>query len=169
MDAEIYLHHILFLQNHFVTSIRSIVGSTMIDAKPSRKAHSSFNIVSLFQAWVARQCSHTIFDTLSNFCQGHSRLDVLLCPLPDLPMDFGSMPIFSEKIVVHAIKMTLLLVRCPEVVLITVLLNLTFGILPSWEEGRYKDSGRVALSGRTSSRSLLLLGLSLLFLLGDCS
>lgn len=133
MGTEINLHHIILLQHRFIASIWSIVGCTMIYAKPGWKSHSTFDVISFFQTLMPRQRSNAVLDSFSDLRQRLTRFDVPLRPLPDLSVYLRALPVFIQEVVVHSIQMALLLVGSAVAVLILILANLALGILTIWK------------------------------------
>ena len=135
----------------------------MVDAQPSRKANTTPNVIPLFETLMARQIPDPILNTLRDLGQSLPWLDVLLRPLPDLPVDLRSLSILGQEVVVHAVEVALLLAGRAVVVLISVLVDFTFGELPVREEVGHGHGRRRCLPFGCSGL-LLLLWLLLLFL-----
>lgn len=163
MGTEIDLHHVSLLEHHLVSSVGRVVGSTVVNAETTRESHTSLDVVSLLQSWVAGQGANRILDALRNLRESLTRLDVLLSILADLAMDLSSLTVLLQEVVVHAVEVTLLFIGGPVGVVVLVLDNLSLRILVVREELGDRDTGRRTLDLCTS---LLLLGLALLLFLG---
>ena len=138
------------------------MGRTVVNTQPARETHSTLEVITLFQALMARQRTDRIFNTLRNLRQGLTGFDVLLRILTDLTVDFGTLAVLLEPIIVHAVEIPLLLIGSAIGILILVFFNLALGELVVGEEIRDGNPGRRALHFRTA---LLLLGLALFLLL----
>jgi hypothetical protein len=93
-------------------------------------------------------------------------LDVLLRILPDLTVDLGTLAIFLQEVIVHAVEVPLLLVCGAVGVVIQVFADLALGILVVGEEVGDGNTRRGALD--LGAPLLLLLGFALLLLFGGC-
>lgn len=169
MDAEVHLHDIFLLQNGFVTSIRGVMCCTMVDTKTRWKSHTSFDIVAFVQTLVPSQSSYSILNAFGNLRQRLPWLYIALCPLSDLTVHLGSLPIFGEEIFIHSVKVALLLTSGTKRICISVFNFLASGIMAFGEQGSYRDTWRGALCRRTCGNyGLLFLRLPFLLLLSSC-
>ena len=165
VGAKVDLHHVVLLQDHLVTCVRGVVGSAVVDAQACGEPHAAFDVVSFFKAGMARQRPYAVLDPLGDFRQSLTRFDVSLCPLPHLPVDFGTLTILLQEIIVHPVEMALLLTGGPEMVVVGVIAQLTLGVLAIGEKGGDGDSGRGCLG---FASTLFLLRFSLLLFFGCC-
>jgi hypothetical protein len=134
----------------------------VVDIQPSRKAHTTFNVIAFFEARMTCQSSNRLFDSFGDLMQGLARFNPLLCPLPDLSVYFGCLTILVEEVVVHAVEMSLLFTSGSICIFIPVLDFFASRILLVCEELADWYARRIRLSIWGSL--LLFLGL-LLFLL----
>lgn len=144
------------------------MGSNMVDAETGRKSNPTFDVVPFLQAPVASKSTGTIFDALCNFRQTHTRLDMGVAPFADLTVGLGTLTIFLEEVVVHAIEVSLLFIRRSIGIVILVFNLFTHRVDIIREEPADEDSWWVRLdlcAACTTACSLLLLGLPLLLLL----
>jgi len=96
---------------------------------------------------------------------------VCLSVLPHLAVDLGTLAIFLEEVVVHAVEVSFFLIGCPVGVVVFVLDFLADGIFARREELCNGDARGIRLfccagCGCAAACLLLLAGLALLFLLG---
>ena len=164
--TEIDLHDITLVQDHLVAGVRGVVCSTVVDTETTRETHATLDVVTLLETLVAGQSPHRVLNALGNLRQGLARLDILLRILADLAVDFGTLPVFPQEILVHAIKVPLLFVGGAVGIVVLVLDDLALRVLAVGEQVRYGDSRRRALD--LGATLLLLLGLALLLLFGGC-
>ncbi len=78
---------------------------------------------------MACQRSYTIFNAFSNLRQSLPRLDIPLCPLPDLSVDLRTLPVIAKEIRIHSVQMALLFIGSAESILISVVHYFTLRIL----------------------------------------
>jgi hypothetical protein len=129
MDSEVHLHNILLLEDHFISSIWSVVRCTVIDAETSWEPHTALNSITLLKALMSCEGTNTVFNPFSNLRQCLARLDILLRPLSHLTVHLCTLSVLCEKVIVHAVQVAFLFARGSVRIFVPVLADLAFGVL----------------------------------------
>lgn len=119
VDPKIDFADIPILQNNLVASIGCIMGSAVVQRTSSRERNSRIKPIGL------HKCPGSVLDHLTDLGHSHSGLDVLARIFTDLAMDFGSTTRVVVVIKVFFLQSTLLFIRCPPQVAISVRNNMT--------------------------------------------
>jgi hypothetical protein len=134
----------------------------VVNAEAGREPHARDQSIALLESLVASQGANGVFDPDGDLRERLSRPNILLRPLPNLPMSFGGVAVVVNKLALKIVEMALLLAGRTVAVLVHIFNLLALWILLVREELRDQDSGRVRLLLWVL---LLLPGLSLLLFL----
>lgn len=164
VHTEIHLHHVLLAQDHLIPGVGGVMGGAVVQTQATGESHTADERITLSQAVVARERPDAVLDALGDLRQRLPRLDRLLRILPNLAMDLCGLAVVGQEVAVQVVQVALLLARGPVAVLLPVLDLLAGRVVLVGEQEADLDGGGVRLARRRGL--LLLLGLSLLFLLG---
>ena len=129
VNTKIDLHHIVFAHHDLASCVRAVVCRAVIYAESSGEANTGLESISLLQPQVSAQMPHAVFDALCNLYEALPRLDGVLGPLPNLPVDCCCLSVVCEVVLVHPVQISLLLVGGAVCIIILVLDDFTLRII----------------------------------------
>lgn len=104
MDSKVDTENIVILKyNILLARVRGPMRRYVVQAKPGREAHASFESVSGLGGLVTDESTHTVFDLIGELSHGDARLCNSLHVLADLTMDFGGFAVVAQEVVVHVV------------------------------------------------------------------